>query len=86
MRDTETTDAEIIYTKGLIKATGARVIWGNNRYVLHRSYTNALEWRARDEADTFFWCTITTRQQYSVREVYAAYDEEIRHVRCSCVR
>ena len=49
---------DIIYTKGLIKARGARVIWGNNRYELHRSDTNALEWRARDEADTFFWCRI----------------------------
>ena len=49
---------DIIYTKGLIKATGARVVWGANRYELHRSDTNALEWRARDEADTFFWCRI----------------------------
>ena len=48
----------IIYTKGLIKATGARVVWGANGYELHRSETNALEWRARDEADTFFWCRI----------------------------
>ena len=49
---------DIIYTKGLIKATDARVVWGANRYELHRSDTNELEWRARDEADTFFWCRI----------------------------
>ena len=49
---------EIIYTKGLIKARGARVVWGNNRYELRRSDIHALEWRARDETDKFFWCRI----------------------------
>ena len=49
---------DIIYTKGLIETTDAGVVWGANKYELHRSDTNALEWRARDEADTFFWCRI----------------------------
>ena len=50
---------DCIFTQGLIKATGAGVVWGANRYELHRSDTNALEWRApRDEADKFFWCRI----------------------------
>ena len=50
---------DIIYTQGLVRTAGARVVWGNNRYELHRSDTNALEWRApRDEADTFCWCRI----------------------------
>ena len=51
--------SDIIYTKGLIKARGAQVVWGNNRYELRRSDIHALEWRApRDEADKFFWCRI----------------------------
>ena len=49
---------DLIYTKGLIKVMGARVVWGANRYELHRSEANELEWRSRDEADTFFWCRI----------------------------
>ncbi len=50
---------DIIYTQGLVRTAGARVVWGNNRYELHRSDIHALEWRApRDEADVFFWCRI----------------------------
>ena len=50
---------DIIYTQGLVRTAGARVVWGNNRYELHRSDIHALEWRApRDEADKFFWCRI----------------------------
>ena len=50
--------SDMIYTKGLIKARGARVVWGNNRYELRQSDIHALDWRARDETDTFFLCRI----------------------------